>query len=417
MKSRTWTWMTASYLLAALSLTIVFALTPSAEAQTYRVIYNFTGGQGGRQPEAGLTIDHAGRLYGTTLLGGNTGGSCGANGCGTVFRLEPQGSGWVFTPLYNFQGGTDGSSPYARVIFGPDGGLYGTTAGGGTNGLGTVFNLRPPATFCRSVSCPWTETVIHSFGGADGTQPQAEVVFDQAGNMYGTTVFGGALGQGSVYELTRSGGGWMERVLYSFMGGSSDGANPVSGVIFDQSGNLWGTTFLGGRGAGTAYQLTPSGGGWQESFLHKFEYSVDGALPQGGLVLDSGDLYGTTERGELLRGYFGGTLFQIRHSTGGWTLSTQCVFLGTDYNRDLGSEASLAIGPDGTLYGTTINYSNGLGSVFGSRSRCSSVHDFTGGAGGAHPVSNIVFGSNGHLYGTTLDGGADSWGVVWEITL
>jgi uncharacterized repeat protein (TIGR03803 family) len=82
-----------------------------------------------------LTIDHAGRLYGTTLQGGNTGGSCGANGCGTVFRLEPEGSGWVFTPLYNFQGGTDGSSPYARVIFGPDGGLYGTTAAGGANGL------------------------------------------------------------------------------------------------------------------------------------------------------------------------------------------------------------------------------------------------------------------------------------------
>ena len=414
MKSRTWTWMTALCPLGALALTIMFVLILSAEAQTYRVIYNFTGGQGGRQPEAGLTIDHAGRLYGTTLLGGNTGGSCGANGCGTVFRLEPQGSGWVFTPLYNFQGGTDGSSPYARVIFGPDGGLYGTTAGGGTNGLGTVFNLRPPATFCRSVPCPWTETIIHSFGGADGTQPQAEVVFDQAGNMYGTTVLGGALGQGSVYELTRSGGAWTEHVLYSFMGGSSDGANPVSGVTFDQSGNLWGTTLVGGRTYGTVYQLAPSGGGWQETFLHKFSYVVDGAYPQGGLVLDSGDLYGTTERGALLHGYFGGTLFQIRHLIGGWILSTQCVFEGTDYNRDVGSEASLAIGPDGNLYGTTIKYSNGLGSVFGSG--CRSVHDFTGGAGGANPVSNVVFGSNGHLYGTTTAGGADGGGVVWEIT-
>jgi uncharacterized repeat protein (TIGR03803 family) len=192
------------------------------------------------------------------------------------------------------------------------------------------------------------------------------------------------------------------------MGGSSDGANPVSGVTFDQSGSLWGTTLYGGYSFGTVYQLAPSGGGWQETFLYRFEFR-GGAYPIGGLVLGSGDLYGTTEAGEPLHGYYGATLFQIRGSNGGWTLTPQCFFLGTAP----GPEASLAIGPDGALYGTTFG-GGGNGSVFGSH--CRSVHDFTGGAGGANPVSNVVFDSNGHLYGTTLNGGADGGGVVWEIT-
>jgi uncharacterized repeat protein (TIGR03803 family) len=414
MKFRIWMWMSVMNLFATLVLAPV--AIQSAQAQTYQVIYNFTGGQDGKQPEAGLTIDQAGRLYGTTLQGGNTGGSCGANGCGTVFRLEPQGASWTLKPLYNFQGGADGSFPYARVIFGPDGSLYGTTAGGGTNGLGTVFNLRPFAGVCKSALCPWKETVIHSFGGADGRAPDAEVVFDQAGNMYGTTSEGGTYGGGTVFELMpQTGGGWTEKVLYSFMGGSDDGANPASGLIFDQSGNLWGTTLGGGYSSGTVYQLTPSGGGWQENFLHKFQYMGDGASPKGGLVLDnSGGLYGTTAAGELERGYYGGTLFQITGSNGRWRLTTQCDFWGWGYYQNVpGPEASLAIGPTGSLYGTTFTYPTGYGSVFEG---CSPVHDFTGGADGANPISNVVFDRNGHLYGTTLNGGADGGGTVWEIT-
>jgi uncharacterized repeat protein (TIGR03803 family) len=412
MKPRRWT--LAVSCLSVLAVTTVFALALSAKAQTYNVIYNFTGGQDGGQPEAGLTIDQAGRLYGTTRLGGNTGGNCGGNGCGTVFRLETQGSGWIFTPLYDFQGGADGSSPQARVIFGPDGSLYGTTAAGGINGGGTVFRLRPPAIVCRTAFCPWTETVLYSFGGSqDGATPEAEVVFDQAGNMYGTTYGGGVSGTGAVYELMPSGGGWTESVLYSFAGGN-DGANPSSAVVLDQSGNLYGTTIVGGEWhVGTVYQLTPSAGGWQEKVLQQFLFSSTGAYPQGGLTLSSSgqELYGTTSRGELLHGYYGGTVYVLRRSGGGWQFSTQCSELGPP--DTIGSRASLTFGPDGYLYGTTYKYRRGNGSV--SRS-CDSVYDFAGGVDGANPVSNVVFDSNGHMYGTTLNGGANGDGLVWEIT-
>src|SRR5271157_3274072 len=153
---------------AALAMMIVLALTAimsqSAQAQTYTVIHNFTGGQDGSHPYAGLTIDRGGHLYGTAANG--------AAGYGTVFKLSHQDSGWVFNPLYSFKGGNDAAYPGARVIIGPDGSLYGTALGGGTGcggvGCGAVFNLRPPATACKTALCSWAETVIHRFAGDDG---------------------------------------------------------------------------------------------------------------------------------------------------------------------------------------------------------------------------------------------------------
>lgn len=180
---------------AALTLAIVFALavlvTQPAHAQTFSVIHNFTGGADGAAPLAGLTIDRGGNLYGTAYDGGA--------GYGTVYMLAHSGSGWSFNSLYSFAEGNDGAHPYGRVTFGGNGRLYGTTyLGGNSNcsgGCGTVFNMKPPPrAVCGTVLCPWTETVLYRFTGTDGAEPSGDLVFDQAGNLYGTTYVGGGMG-------------------------------------------------------------------------------------------------------------------------------------------------------------------------------------------------------------------------------
>jgi hypothetical protein len=173
---------------SVLAVVIAFtgALSKPAQAQTLRVLHNFTNGQDGSLPVVGLTIDRNGNLFGTTLEGGYTGGGCGS-GCGVVFKLSPRGSTWIFTPLYDFQGGTDGASPWARVILGPAGALYGTTLGGGV-GSGIVFKLTIPPSICKTALCAWRETVLYRFaGGGDGQSPEGDLIFDQAGDMHGTT--------------------------------------------------------------------------------------------------------------------------------------------------------------------------------------------------------------------------------------
>ena len=161
-------------------------------APRFGLIHSFVGSNDGAVPYAGLTMDQAGNLYGTTFGLGS--------GYGTVFRLKRTAGGWIFNPLYSFTGGSDGAGPEARLVFGPDGSLYGTTTfgGGGSctgvfDGCGTIFRLRPSATPCKSVLCPWTETVLYRFsGGSDGLYPMyGALVFDKAGNMYGTTYAGG----------------------------------------------------------------------------------------------------------------------------------------------------------------------------------------------------------------------------------
>jgi len=218
----------------------VFALAaivaPSAQAQAFTLLHTFTGPDGS-EPAAGLAMDRAGRLYGTTVYGGSS------PGLGTVFQLSRKGSGWVLNRIYNFNGNStnDGGRPFAGLTIGPDGSFYGTTYEGGggcslTNrGCGTVYNLKPPASACKSALCPWAETVIYRFvGGSDGAQPgYGNLVFDQAGNIYGTTSSGGVSG-GTVFELTPSNGGWTESVLHSFTGGS-DGAIPWGGLVLDKS--------------------------------------------------------------------------------------------------------------------------------------------------------------------------------------
>src|SRR5208283_5470708 len=205
---------------AGLALVVAFGLTvvatQAAHAQpTYKVLHNFTGGQDGGGPSAGLTMDRAGNLYGVTYDGGS--------GYGAVFKLKRVGSAWLFSPLYSFAGGNDGAGPnLAPLVFGPDGSLYGTTyqaADGGCyggNGCGTVFKLQPAAAACKTALCPWTETVLYRFtGGSDGGNPVGPLVFDKTGNIYGTARFGATpgcfgYGCGTVYKLTKSGGSWIQ---------------------------------------------------------------------------------------------------------------------------------------------------------------------------------------------------------------
>lgn len=393
----------------------------SAQAQTYNVIYNFTSGRSG-YPQAGLTIDRAGNLYGTSF---------DQDPESTVFKLAHFGSAWIFKPLYYFAGGNDGAGPWSRVIFGPDGNLYGTTiAGGGAGcqeqgymGCGTVFKLSPPVTACRAAICPWNETVLYTFsGGGDGSLPYAEVVFDQAGNLYGTTFLGGVQqgycankGCGVVYELTPSSGGWTENVLYSFTGGD-DGQHPYYGLVLDNAGNLYGTTFSSPflNNYGTVFQLTPSGSGWTKNILHSFQGGGDGVLPYGGLTIDqSGNLYGTSNEGGL---YGGGTVFEMT-LPGTWQYN-----ILYDFPLFGMPQGSLTMDSTGNLYGTMTESMNGWGSVFkltpsNGGWTYTSLHDFSGLSNdGGFPEGGVVLDANGNLYGRTFNGGAYGYGVIFEIT-
>jgi len=403
----------------------------ASPAPTFKVLHNFTGGQDGGNPIAGMTI-RGGNLYGTASDGGT--------GYGTVYQLKHTGSKWIFNLLYSFTSGNDGANPAARVIFGPNGTLYGTTAQGGTYGYGTVFNLRPFPSVCKTALCPWMKTVLYAFeGGTDGAFPEgADVLFDQAGNIYGTTYNGGNDdGDGTVYELMPQGSGWTESVLYRFSG--SDGNRPDAGLIFDPSGNLYGTTTVGGDlgcnvvyqpGCGTVYELTPSQSGWTENILYQFQNGNDGSLPYAGLIFDpSGNLYGATNNGGTGGG---GTVFELTPSNGTWALKTLYSFTGTACEGFFGGGPWGTLFMDGgNLYGTTVcDGAYGYGTVFeltpsGGGWSYTSLHDFTGGSDGGHPIGNVVFDS-GNLYGTAYDGGTGSscsggyggygCGVVWEIT-
>lgn len=394
-----------------------------AQAQTYTVIHDFAGGQDGSSPYAGLTMDGAGNLYGTTWGGGL--------GYGTVFKLALENSGWVLNLLYSFTGGNDGAQPEARVIFGPNGTLYGTTTAGADmgcngNGCGLVFNLKPSPTACKTALCSWTETVLYRFtGGDDGGGPYSEVTFDQAGNIYGTTILGGPgcyfRGCGVVYRLTPSDdGGWTEHVLHSFSLGN-DGAYPIAGLVFDNAGNLYGTTSGDTSGIyapyGTVYELLPSGSDWTEKTLYTFQGAPDGGVPLAGLVVDQlGNLYGATSSyGED----GGGTVFRLTQLGGIWGLDNIYDFSGSDNG---GPARSLVMDTVGNLYGTThFDGKYGYGSVFkltksGNSWTYTSLYDFKGGTDGGVPIGSAVLDHDGNLYGTTFGGGAYGGGVVWEIT-
>jgi hypothetical protein len=409
----------------AVVLVLSLLLAQHGQAQTFTVLHTFTGGEDGAYPEAGLTMDRAGNLYGTTYYSGFP-------YYGNVFKMTHSGSSWVLTPLYTFDG-THGSYPQARVVFGPDGALYGTTAAGGQNscsyegiGCGVVFKLQPPANACHSVLCPWTQTVIHYFtDDPDGATPGfGDVIFDQQGRLYGTTWRGGSGYErgGTLFQLTPSNGYWTASILHSF--GDETGSWPLGGPSFDASGNLYGTTWFGGTGDGVVWQMMPSGSGWQYNVLHQFDGS-DGNSAKAALFQDAaGNFYSTTEGG----GADGvGVVFQMTSSGGGWTYNVIYNFLGTQFYD--GPLSPLISDAQGNLYGDTLDggiYGNG--SVFKLTPTeggwtYTSLHDFTGsGADGGGVFGPVLMDAEGNLYGTSNGGGLANCGngygcgTVWEIT-
>jgi uncharacterized repeat protein (TIGR03803 family) len=274
-------------------------------------------------------LDSLGNLYGSTYTGG-------IYGSGSVYELSPEGSGWRYRSLYSFVAGYDGVGPGFGTLALHNGALFGTTEGGGI--FGTAFKVGP----CRT-TCP--EEIVHTFGLIkDGAEPIGGVVFDKEGNLYGTTLLGGSDGNGSVYEITRSG---IEKVIYSFTSGN-DAVNPAATVTPDAKGNLYGTTPSGGaNGLGTVYEVSPSGSGWTETVLYNFQGLNDGQNPVGGVILDKdGNLYGGTFDGGVNSG---GTVYELSPSGGGWTMTVLYSFVGGyggPYNK-------LVLDAKGNLYGAT----------------------------------------------------------------
>jgi uncharacterized repeat protein (TIGR03803 family) len=404
--------------LLAISAATLFTTATSATAQE-TILYSFgTTSTDGRNPYGNLIFDDAGNLYGTTANNGAFGG-------GTVFELSPvAGGGWTETSLHSFNPNTkDGYSPFASLIFGATGNLYGTAAKGGAHGGGTVFELSPNA------SGSWTEKTLHNFtqsSTTDGYDPQGNLVLDAAGNIYGTTDQGGPHSSGIAFELSPNGtGGYAEKLLHAFGASADDGNYPNSALIFDAAGNLYGTTEFGGLHTyGTAFELIPEAGGkWTEKILHNFNNNgTDGYQPEAGLIFDAaGNLYGTTEYGGV---NFAGAVIELKPATGGhWTESVLHSF--TDQNPDGGYPVALLVfDPAGNLYSTTAGggvYGDGmvfeLSPATGGTWTETQIYSFNESAGdGFIPLGALVLDSAGNLYGTTAGGGVYGGGTVFEIT-
>ncbi len=412
----------------------------AAQTYTETVFHQFGIFTGGANPYGTLARDSAGNLFGTAYTGGTA-------DLGVVFEYTAAGT---FKVLHSFQGNTsDGSGPYAGPSLDAAGNVYGTTYSGGSAGLGVVYKINTSG----------QESVLHSFtGGSDGSEPYAGVVIDAAGNIYGTTISGGTANAGVVYKITTAG---QESVLYSFTGGS-DGGTPYSLLVVDSSGNLYGTTLLGGpSNVGTIFKITPAG---KESVVFGFNTRTCGGSPHGGVVIDSeGNFYGAT----------GSTVYKFSPSSG-------CTKLAglTEKNGGEASWNSLAIDSAGNLYGTTMppdpdNGPSPYGSVFkvtpsgvltglytfsnasaadtqppaspgngypgvvldsngdvyvaspyggvsgmvlkiGATGTSTVLHSFTGAPGGTYP-GTLLLTATGEIYGTTAEGGEWNLGTVFKI--
>ena len=409
---------------------LLFAHTQVALAQTESVLYSFCAMSNcadGSDPAGNLILDGTGDFYGTTAAGGIVGGLCQSFGCGTVFERTASGTVKI---LYDFSASPDGEDPIGGLVRDSKGNLYGTTgyggnAGGvcGTNGCGTVFEL-------VKTGATYTEKLLYAFtGGTDGANPGSGLVRDTGGNLYGTTLGGGGsgcssgAGCGTVFKITSAGN---EEVLYSFTG-NADGAMPSASLILDAAGNLYGTTAYGGNvgggcgslGCGVVFKVTPAG---QEVVLYKFKGSADGQFPLAPLVRDgNGNLYGTTSTGGdvsnidcTIQGNGCGGVFELTEKG---VLRTLYTFTGypTDGQHPL---AGMVRDKQGNLYGTTDGGGpSNRGTVFKvTPSGVEEVlHSFVGGSDGVNPYGSLVLDAKGNLYGTALYGGAFGDGVLFKV--
>jgi uncharacterized repeat protein (TIGR03803 family) len=399
-----------------------------ARAQKFEVLHAFKGAPNdGRAPVGVLVRDSAGNIYGTTASGGSGKGQCIGNGggCGTAFKMNNAGKlVWIHSFMW-----PNGFEPLAGLLRDKSGSLYGTASLGGNSecslGCGVVFKLDKDG----------NETVLHKFSkGSDGSSPEALLVGDAMGNLYGTTYMGGTFGYGTVFKVDTTG---KEIILHSFAGpptGGADGAYSLSGVIRDTAGSLYGVTGSGGAGEGTVYELNKTG---DETLLYSFG-GADGAGPRSVLVADaSGNLYGTTEgggNGGCFDGGGCGTVFELSpHSDGNWTERVLYVFcsLSNCADGEYPDAGPLVLDAAGNLYGTTIwggAYQNCNGITCGvvfkldTTGKETVLHSFTGGKDGAFPWPGLTMDAAGNLYGVAEEGGdANCYapygcGVVFKIT-
>jgi len=386
----------------------------------YRMLYSFSGGNDGGGVYAGVALDDKGNLYGTTSGGG-------AYGEGTVFQVAPgTGGKWIEHVLYNFCAKsrcTDGALPVSGVILDAAGNLFGT-AGGGVSNSGVTFELR------QDLASPngWRFRLIYN-GGSD-----VGLVLDKVGNLYGV-LGAGEYGEGAISELSPGSHGWTETFLYSFCPKfpCANGVIAAAGLVWDRAGNLYGTTQFGGNfppqcpgsaGCGVAYQLESLGGGkWKYRVLHRFAaFPNDGQLPYAGVTLDSkGNVYGTT----LYSGTSSGTVFELSpQQDGSWKETILYDFPNSEKNG--GAPAGgVTFDNLGNLYGTASAGGDpncNCGVVFkmtpqaNAKWKYSVLHRFKG-TDGVGPGYNLIFDKNyKHLYGTTVEGGSGGYGVVYEIT-
>jgi len=391
----------AAALASAIVLVPAVVATRSAQAQTFTVLHSFTGGADGGSPWQGFLIrDPHGNLYGTTSAGGDL--SCGGGGgCGVVFKISPKGKETV---LYSFTGNVgDGQFPYAGLVRDTQGNLYGTTSGGGTNcAWGTVFKVDKTG----------KETVLYCFGTirGDGENPWAGLLLDAKGNLFGTTEYGGggSSNSGTVFMLDTTG---QETVLHTFTG-LPDGAYPEAGVTRDAHGNLYGTTLNGGAsGSGTVFKLDKKE---RETVLHSFTRSGgDGGLPYGSVVRDAqGNLYGATEAGgtsDL------GTVFML-DKTGKETVLYRFTGTGGDGFQPY---AGLVRDGVGNLYGTTWRggtYNAGTVFKVDKTGTETVLYSFDNANSGGYPLAGLVRDAKGNLYGTTSQGSTYGFGTVFKLT-
>jgi uncharacterized repeat protein (TIGR03803 family) len=377
------------------SIAFVFStllIAAPGQAQTETVLYDFcsqpncTDGSG---PLASLTFDGAGNLYGTTYSGGAFGG-------GTVFELSPNGSGgWNESVLYSFCSATnctDGSSPRSNLIFDSLGNIYGTTYSGGDggDGNGTVFELSPSGG-------GWTETVLYNFcsqsGCADGGNPVNGLIMDTEDNLYGRTY----------------GGGWTEQVIYNFSGGFN---SSYAGLTMDANGNIFGVS------GNTAFELSPDGNGWTATVIFPKFCSVfkDGCGPQDTPVLSAGNLYGTTQYGGKHCDRYGcGVVYELIPGKKGWTEKVLYSFKqGTKHEPNPSFPwAGVVLDEAGNIYGGTADFIYELVAV-GGGSYQEKVLVYNTEAG--TPFGNLIWDHAGNLYGTATDQYLYQGGVVFEVT-
>ena len=377
-----------------------------ASAQTYSILYSFTGGTDGGWPFAGMAYDADGNLYGTTGFGGDL--TCVPPlGCGTVFKLDPTGK---LTTLHTFNG-ADGELPSGPLLRDSAGNLFGTTQLGGPFGAGTLFRVDAAGTF----------TLLHSFKPAKGMTPYAGVIEDSRGFLYGATYNGGAFQDGLIYELNPANGQF--KTLHSFAGfGNADGQAPYGNLIFDGKGGLIGTTSYGGGGCdcGSVFTIDKDG---NETLLYAF-HNDDGAHPFAPVIRDNaGNLYGTTGNG----GDFScdplgcGVIFKLTPAGAITVLQRFSGSDGADPNSGLLRDSQ------GIFYGMTQQGGNkgcpsnpkGCGVIykFDSSRTITVLHAFSNGNGeGFNPEANLAFDGTGSLIGTANEGGAFGFGIVFRLT-